>query len=381
MRLLVICHEYPPVGGGGGQAARDIAIGLVKSGHEVRVLTAHLPGLDFETVEEGVSIQRVRSGRKEAFRASFLTMSLFLIASFFPAMKLIHRWKPDLIHVHFAVPTGILTWVLSSFTGTPYVLTAHLGDVPGGVPEKTGRWFRWVQPFTPPIWKKAAAVVAVSEFTRQLAMSYYPVQIKVIPNGIDLDKYATNNFSVNQPPIIIFAGRFMPQKNILQLIDILANLQHLDWTCKLLGDGPLMDEVNQSIVKKGITGRFLLPGWVTPEQVMQEFRQSDLLFMPSLSEGLPVVGVQALAMGLAIVASDAGGWSDLVDDGVNGFIISNQDQGSYLTHLSQLLKNPDELLRFRLASRKKAENYNIKKVVNAYEEIYSGVLRNNSTRK
>ena len=72
-------------------------------------------------------------------------------------MKLAREWKPDLIHVHFAVPAGALAWILRRLTGIPYVLTAHLGDVPGGVPEKTGRWFRWIYPFTPPIWKKSEA--------------------------------------------------------------------------------------------------------------------------------------------------------------------------------------------------------------------------------
>jgi len=64
------------------------------------------------------------------------------------------------------------------------VLTVHLGDVPKGVPDKTDRWFRWVYPFTPPIWQGAARVTAVSEYTRRLALTYYPVSPQVIPMAL-----------------------------------------------------------------------------------------------------------------------------------------------------------------------------------------------------
>ena len=65
----------------------------------------------------------------------------------------------------------------------PYVLTAHLGDIPGASPEKTKKWFQYIQPFTPPIWKNAARVIAVSEFSRTMALKSYNVPIDVIPNG------------------------------------------------------------------------------------------------------------------------------------------------------------------------------------------------------
>ena len=73
--------------------------------------------------------------------------------------------------------------------GFPIYLTAHLGDVPGGVPEKTDKWFRWVAPFIPPIWNRAKRVAAVSIFTKNLALQRYPVPIQVIPNGVSTNEF------------------------------------------------------------------------------------------------------------------------------------------------------------------------------------------------
>ena len=87
-------------------------------------------------------------------------------------------------------------------------MTVHLGDVPGGVPEKTGNWFKWIMPFTRPIWRDAKHVIAVSEFTRQLALEHYEREVEVIPNGVDLDRLRPAGIKVNEPPRIVFAGRF-----------------------------------------------------------------------------------------------------------------------------------------------------------------------------
>jgi len=86
-------------------------------------------------------------------------MISYIVSSFFKGFFLIKNWKPDLLHVHFAMPAEPVAWLLSKITGVPYVLTVHLGDVPGGTPEKTTKWFRFVKPLTFPVWNNAAKVV------------------------------------------------------------------------------------------------------------------------------------------------------------------------------------------------------------------------------
>jgi glycosyltransferase involved in cell wall biosynthesis len=368
MRILVLCHEYPPLGGGGGKVAQDLCRGYIKHGHQVRILTARAGDLPIEQNDEGVEVIRLKSLRRHAFKADMRAMMGYIWAAFWAGLKTIRTWKPDVIHVHFAVPAGAVAYALSLFTGVPYVLTAHLGDVPGGVPEKTGQWFKWIFPFTPPIWKKARHIVAVSEFTRQLALAKYPVAIDVIPNGVDLRLLDPGEIVVQEPPVIAFAGRFVPQKDPLQIVRSLAEVSDLPWQAVLIGDGSLRVDIEKEITTFHLEDRFTLPGWLTPEQVIEWFRKSDILFMPSLSEGLPVVGVQALAMGLAMVLSDAGGNPALVKHDVNGMLIVRGHNTEYSQALRTLLSDRQTLYEARLSSRSHAKNFDLDAVVESYEK-------------
>jgi L-malate glycosyltransferase len=374
MRILVLIHEFPPVGGGGGQVALDICQGMVERGHQVQVLTAGWGDLSRQENQDGVLIHRLASGRSLPYKAGLRAMAGFVLASLWSGFDLIRRWKPDVIHVHFAVPGGAAALVLSSLTGVPYVLTAHLGDVPGGVPEKTGKWFRWIYPFTPPIWKRARQVIAVSEFTRQLAIQCYPVAIQVIPNGVDTQKLKPAIIQVGDPPRLVFAGRFAAQKNLIQLVKILSGLKDLPWNCVLVGDGPLWGDVEREIDALDLRNRFTLTGWVTPAEVQEWFTKSDILFMPSLSEGLPVVGVQALSMGLAIVAGRVGGFIDLVEQGVNGFLFDTRQPEEGMSCLRQLLSDRQCLQAARQASRQMASKFDLKEIIDQYEKVFEKAI-------
>lgn len=369
MRILVLVHEFPPVGGGGGRVAADICGKLAKRGHEVRVLTTHMKGLPYEERLDDFQIIRFRSLRTRPYQATFLSMAVYILAGLWVGLRLIGSFKPDVVHAHFAVPAGALAQMLSLVTGIPYVLTVHLGDVPGGVPEKTDEWFRWVYPFTPSIWRNASEIIAVSEFTRQLALKKYKENIQVVPNGVDLSASIPKRIVSNDPIRIVFAGRFMEQKNPLQFVHTLHELKELKWQAVMIGDGPLMQDVKCAIEDCGLQERFQLTGWIDPQDVMNWFDKSDILFMPSRSEGLPVVGVQALAKGLAIVASRVGGFVDLVDE-KNGYLIGEADVNGFSTSLSSLLSDPDRLLAFRTASLEKAKSFGLEQIVKAYENIF-----------
>jgi L-malate glycosyltransferase len=370
MRILVLNHEYPPIGGGGGQACKNLADELVRRGHELTILTAHFRGLPREEGSPQLRIVRLPSLRKYPFKVGFLGMSVYILASIIQGLRTIRQWKPQMIHAHFAVPAGASAFVLHKLTGIPYILTVHLGDVPGAVPEKTDRWFRWIFPFTIPVWKNASKVIAVSDFTAALARDHYPIKPVVIPNGIPLDPYGGSP-SPHQPPGIVFAGRFVPQKNLFVFLEILDSVRDLDWNCVMLGDGPLFDVVVARARELGLSDRISFPGWVNPEVLALYFEQADLLLMPSLSEGLSVVGVQALASGLAIFASNIGGFSGLVVNDQNGFLADVDDLSQFKKSTRVFLENPQMLLKARLLSKEMVCKFDIRSVADQYEMIFS----------
>jgi len=104
------------------------------------------------------------------------------------------------------------------------------------------------------------------------------------------------------------------------------------------------------------------------------FQQSDILFMPSLSEGLPVVGVQALSMGLAFVAGKVGGFMDLVKEGVNGFLHLPSEEAMFSQSLRRLLEDTSLLHKFRKNSRKISREFDLEQIVEKYENLFKEII-------
>jgi L-malate glycosyltransferase len=371
LKILVLIHEFPPVGGGGGRVAQDVARLLAERGHQIQLIAPYLKGLPFRSQVDGIHILRLPSLRKRAYSADLIAMVGYLFTGFLVGSWKIWRFKPDLIHVHFAVPAGALAWILHKLTGIPYVLTTHLGDIPGGVPEKTDRWFRWIFPFTHRIWQDAAQVTAISEFTRQLALKHYPVNIRVIPNGIDIQGLKSDSFiTVHSPPVILFAGRFVPQKNLSMLVQVLDHIRDLAWNCVLIGDGYLLEEIRAQLIRCDLADRVKFTGWLTPEQVTAQMAEADIFFMPSLSEGVSISALQSLVMGLAIVGSQVGGMRELVDQGINGYLHQPTNMAGFVQSLRSLLSDRNELMHARSQSLEIAKRFDLVSICSAYEDVF-----------
>jgi glycosyltransferase involved in cell wall biosynthesis len=367
MRILVLCYEYPPIGGGGGRIAQSIAVQMAARGHEVRVQTAALGWRSTVEQRDGVEIHRTASGRRVPDTCSVPEMGLYCATSFLPTLRHIREWKPDVIHVHFAVPTGALAWAVHGLTGVPYVLTAHLGDVPGGVPEQTDTLFKWIGPVASRIWRKAAAATAVSSFVQDLALDAYHRPVTRILNGVDLRDMPAAPSAVRPTRHLVFVGRFNPQKNLPFLIKALGELKQQNWRATLVGDGPDRAIVDQLIDALHLRERIHLPGWLPADRVAQILGDADILCMPSLSEGLPVAAVEALKHGLAIVASDIPGVRDVVDPGVNGY--RSQLDHSFAHHLDQLLESAETLEAMKQASWRTAREFDITAIADQYENV------------
>jgi glycosyltransferase involved in cell wall biosynthesis len=367
MRILTLCYEYPPIGGGGGRVASVVAEGLAARGHELRVQTAALGFRSSREAAAGVEVFRAASGRRLPDTCSVREMGQYLATSFLPSLSHCRRWKPDVIHAHFAMPTGLLAWALHRLTRIPYVLTAHLGDVPGGVPEQTDRMFRLIGPIARRVWRDAASATAVSGFVQELAQKAYGRAVQRIVNGIDLAaRPALENLALHEPLELLFVGRFNPQKNAPFLIDALAQAKDLPWRLNMIGDGPDFAEVQRRIAQHSLAERVTLAGWKTGEEVQTAMRDADVLCMPSTSEGMPVAAVEALKFGLAIAATDIPGVRDVVTEGVNG-LAAPLDQ--YAGALSRLLANRGLVLAWRRASWQRAADFELSQIVAQYEAV------------
>lgn len=348
--------------------AQSIAQGLATRGHELRVITG---GLGWRSVREGdgpVEVLRVGTGRRKLDTCSVPEMGAYVAASLIPTLQANREWRPDVIHAHFAVPTGAVAWAAHRITGVPYVLTAHLGDVPGGVPEQTDRLFRMIGPAARAIWRSAAAATAVSSFVQDLAQRAYHRPVECILNGIDLAARPPPPERVGAPPHLIFLGRFNPQKNVLGLIGSLATVSDLPWRLTLIGDGPDMPAARETIAAAGLGERVQLRGWLKAAEVQLLLAEGDVLCIPSHAEGLPVAAVEALRAGLAIAGSDIPGLRDVLIPGENG-IAAHPD--AYADALRTMLTDEQRLLTMRHASWRLAANFALDPIIARYEKLLS----------
>ena len=371
MKTLILCYEYPPIGGGGGRVARAVGEGLAARGHEVRVRTAALGWRSTRETLGGVEVFRTASLRRREDTCTVPEMALYCATSFIPTLRHLIDWRPDVIHAHFAMPTGLLAWAVHRLTGTPYVLTAHLGDVPGGVPEQTDTLFKIIAPVARRVWSAAAACTAVSSFVQELAERAYGRPVTRIVNGLDLGDSAFRipHSASQRPPHLVFLGRFNPQKNAPFLIDALARLRDVDWRLTMIGDGPDRPAVHDRLAAHGLEDRVRLMGWCETGEVHRILAEADILCLPSLSEGMPVAAVEALAHGLAIAGSDIPGLRDVLTPGVNGIAAPVNDAPTYAAELRRVLIDSTLLASMQAASRERARAFDLRAIVEQYERV------------
>lgn len=369
MKILTLCYEYPPVGGGGGRVAAQISGALAARGHEVRVHTSRVGSLPArEESPAGVQVRRVFSMRRSLDTCSVPEMAAYVALNAMPVTRAARAWRPDVMHVHFAVPTGPVAWLAAKLTGIPYVLTAHLGDVPGGAPEQTDHLFRIVRPFTVPVWRGAAAVTAVSSHVAQLAREAYGLNPEVILNG------ASARADTPPPPDhggilrMVFVGRMSIQKNPVFLADVLARMKARNWRAVFIGDGPLRRELEVALRAAGIADRCELTGWLDGAGVQAVLGRSDVLLVPSLSEGLPVAGIEAVSRGLSVAGADIAGLRDLVVDGSNGWSLP-ADAAAWASALDAAANNFADVENRKAESLKVAAKFDLEKIVDSYERV------------
>lgn len=369
MKILTVCYEYPPVGGGGGRVAAQISGALAARGHDVRVQTCRSGTLPSrEKSPAGVDIRRVFSLRRSPDTCSVPEMAAYVALNALPVARAAKSWHPDVMHVHFAVPTGPVAWFAHKITGTPYVLTAHLGDVPGGAPEQTDHLFRIVRPFTVPIWRDAAAVTAVSSHVAQLAQKAYGLAPEVILNGAESRSMAPPQPDQAGMLRLLFVGRMSIQKNPLFLAEVFARMRAVNWRATFIGDGPLRVEFEASLRKAGVADRCEFVGWVGNESVLEYLGRSDVLLLPSLSEGLPVAGIEAASRGLAIAGSDIPGLYDVVMDGKNGWLLP-LDAATWASALDAAAGDPVDLNRRKAESLQVAVRFDLGRITDQYERV------------
>jgi glycosyltransferase involved in cell wall biosynthesis len=357
-RILIINSEFPPVGGGAGNASAHIATKLTELGYDITILTSRFANYPNDIVQDGYRLIRIRAGRRKKDRSSPFEQLFFLFSATLHAISLIRTWKPDAIVSFFGIPCGAVAWIIKGFTGIPYLVSLRGGDVPGFRPYDFALYHRLVSPILHRIWRQADFLIANSQGLQKLATRFdKEAEIQVITNGVDLDMFSVPKNRKWESPRLLFVGRLVYQKGIDILIKALGRLKDYEWRLDLVGDGPHLPDLERLAKDFGIAERIKYRGWVDKEVIIDEYSSANLFVFPSRHEGMPNAVLEAMACGLPVVATDIAGNEELVIQGETGFLIPPENPDALSDVLRNLFLDPLMGKKMGMESRRRVENY------------------------
>lgn len=197
-----------------------------------------------------------------------------------------------------------------------------------------------------------------------------PGKIRVIPNFVDTDAFKPDGATGEK---ILWYGRFVEEKGVRFLVEAASRLLRADGRADfvLAGDGPQRDSICMMVEGLGIRERFSIPGKVDRRELIGFLKESSIVVIPSIKEGMPFSLLEAMSSGKAVVASDIPGIRDLVRDGENGLLVPPADPVALAGALEALRRDPSLREKLGAAARKTVmEGYSERVVVDRIEAMY-----------
>ncbi|MDR4999204.1 1,4-alpha-glucan branching protein domain-containing protein [Brevibacillus parabrevis] len=350
--VLMLAWEFPPnVVGGLGRAVYDLARHLVRQGVAVHVLTRASDWSVAEEVMDGVHVHRLPT-YIPAEQEDFLSWVFQLNLAMSDATE--QLWKngvrPDVIHAHDWL-VGWAAMEIKERYSLPLVSTIHALE--------HGRHQGIHTPLQERIHNSERTLAHASD--RVIVCSHYMAnevqrlfdipraKLRVIHNGVDLaqppafdQNRLREELSIGDGPILFFVGRLVQEKGVHLLLEAMARLRY-DFghvTLLIAGKGPMQGQWQQRAEEMGIAERVKFLGFVDDARRDQLFLLADIAVFPSLYEPFGIVALEAMALGVPILAADTGGLREIVRHGENGATMYAGNPESLTDQLRWLLQDP-----------------------------------------
>ncbi|HEV7364426.1 MAG TPA: glycosyltransferase [Gemmatimonadales bacterium] len=376
----------------------DINRHLVRRGHSVTVVTPGDRSLPSSDLFDGVRIVRfpldlpadLTYGRVAQSQVSWLgkfsrlaVMARYLAAQYRAIMAEAGENDADVVHAHWAIPTGPAAVLAAKRLGVPSVITMHGGDVyvnPEQGYDFPTRWY--VRPVLHWTLRQAGALTAITEDCRQHALrAGAPAEnIRLVFNGTDLRRFSPGENGAGSRGFgqhMIFACRqLFPRKGIRFLLEAGAQLKPRfpDLQIVLAGDGFERPELAQLAADLGIGPDVTFLGWVPNAELPPYYRAAAVSVIPSLEEGFGIPAAEAMGCEVAVVASDAGGLPEVVENGVTGLVVPRGDSAALADAIGSLLADPERRRTMGQAGRERALRlFDWDRSAEQFEELYREV--------
>ena len=374
MKVLVIGSVYPRFHEDAEVPWLRTSIAhLKKAGLQVQVLAPAYKGLKSHEID-GVKVNRFRyapanlemltheegAPSKMASKPWLQLLAIpYIISGFFKCLLICRKWRPDIIHAHWPFPHAYIALGAAKLFRIPLVLNFH------GAELLLIRKKKWVKPLLKFAIGQAQAVFANSSFTADKIKAIRKVDVEWSPYGTTLDvggghpRNAPEPHAINGKFKILFVGRHIERKGICYLIEAAKYLPRDQFEIRIVGVGDLTEELKkQASSAPPESAEIIFTGKLSPEDLASEYKTANVFTLPAIvdskgdTEGLGVVLIEAMELGLPVVASNVGGIPDVVVDGVSGILVPEKSPEALASAFKKLASDAG-LVRDLLAGAQK----------------------------
>ncbi|MFK8266314.1 N-acetyl-alpha-D-glucosaminyl L-malate synthase BshA [Capnocytophaga cynodegmi] len=374
MNIAIVCY---PTFGGSGVVATELGLALARKGHQVHFITYSYP-VRLDYLEMNIHFHEVHVEEYPLFHYQPYELALSS-----KMVSVIKAYKIDILHVHYAIPhayAGYMAKQMLKKEGIeiPMITTLHGTDI-----TLVGNHPNYKQAVTFSI-NESDVVTSVSESLKQDTLRLFDIEkeIYVIPNFIDIGKDThtapckRSIMAQKNERIVTHISNFRKVKRIPDVIEVFYQIQQkIPSKLILAGDGPEREFAENKCKQLGIKNKVLFLG--NTLDVDRLLCASDLFLLPSESESFGLSALEAMASGVPVISSNAGGLHEVNENGFSGFLSPVGDIKEMSKNAIYILEDENRLAQFKKQAKISAKRFDECKIIPMYENLYEKTIEKN----
>ncbi len=373
MKIGILCY---PTYGGSGIVATELGMILANQGHEVHFISSNLPAR-LDMTRANIFFHKVQVENYPLFK--FPPYDIALSSTIYQVVKL---YDLDILHAHYAIPFAYSAFYAKQMLkednkDIPLITTLHGTDI-----TLVGQHPSYNKAVEFSI-NQSDAITSVSESLKQDTLKNFHIkkEIQVINNFIDNKLFDVENiccrdqFANKGEKILIHVSNLRPVKRIQDVLEIFKNVQKsINSKLVIIGEGPDMEVINNFLSDNPeLITKIRLLGKV--DDLQRILKLADVFLLPSEQESFGLAALEAMAAGVPVISSNAGGIPEVNINGKTGFVAKIGDVESMTKYAIDLLSDEKLLAEMKLNAKENAELFDIKNIIPQYIALYNKLLK------